>query len=105
MHNEYEFGYDQFHQAESYIYFYFLCLADPSNPTNVERAKRFAGLYLGEDPDAPNYDVEHNLIRAAHNGSGGPRWGFTDGDPSYKWAAGMRVYGLPYYRRGGDYAL
>lgn len=96
VHKEYEFGYDQFHQAESYIYFYFLCLADPTNPTNLERARRFAGLYLNEDPDAPNYDAEHNIIRAAHNGSGGPRWGFNDGDPSYGWAAGMRVYGLPY---------
>lgn len=96
VHKEYEFGYDQFHQAESYIYFYFLCLADPENPINRERAQRFAGFYLGEDPDADNYDAERNLIRAAHNGSGGPRWGFTDGDPSYGWAAGMRVYGLPY---------
>lgn len=96
VHKEYEFGYDQFHQAESYIYFYFLCLADPNNPTNRARAQRFAGFYLDEDPDAPNYDAEHNIIRAAHNGSGGPRWGFTDGDPSYRWAAGMRIYGLPY---------
>ena len=96
VHKEYEFGYDQFHQAESYIYFYFLCLADPTNPTNLERARRFAGFYLNEDPDAPNYDAEHNIIRAAHNGSGGPRWGFNDGEPSYGWSAGMRVYGLPY---------
>lgn len=96
VHKEYEFGYDQFHQAESYIYFYFLCLADPENPRNRARAQRFAGLYLNEEPDAPNYDPAHNIIRAAHNGSGGPRWGFTDGDPSYGWAAGMRTYGLPY---------
>src|SRR5690349_15099426 len=26
VHKEYERGYDQFHQGESYIYFYFLCL-------------------------------------------------------------------------------
>jgi hypothetical protein len=96
VHKEYERGYDQFHQAESYIYFYFLCLADPTNPKNRERARRFAGFYLNEDPDAPNYDAEHNIIRAAHNGSGGPRWGFSDGEPSYGWSAGMRVYGLPY---------
>jgi hypothetical protein len=96
VHKEYEFGYDQFHQAESYIYFYFLCLADPTNPKNIERAQRFAGFYLNEDPDAPNYDPQHNIIRASHNGSGGPRWGFSDGDPSYGWSAGMRVYGLPY---------
>jgi hypothetical protein len=96
-HKEYEVGYDQFHQGESYIYFYFLCLADPSNATNIDRARRFAGFYLNEDPDAPNYDPEHRLIRAPHNGSRGPRWGFSDSeDPSYGWSSGMRVYGLPF---------
>lgn len=98
VHKEYELGYDQFHQGESYIYFYFLCLADPTNPVNRERAQRFAGLYLNEDPDAPNYDPTHKIIRAAHNGSGGPRWGFSDeAEPSYNWGPGMRVYGLPYH--------
>jgi len=98
LHNEYELGYDQFHQGESYIYFYFLCLADPTNAVNLERAQRFAGLYLNEDPAAPNYAPDHKIIRAAHNGSGGPRWGFSDeAEPSYNWGPGMRVYGLPYH--------
>ena len=96
VHNEYERGYDQFHQGESYIYFYFLCLADPTNPALLARARRFAGLYLNEDPEAPNYDAEHRLIRAPHNGSRGPRWGFVDRDPVYPWSAGMAIYGLPY---------
>ncbi len=97
VHKEYELGYDQFHQGESYIYFYFLCLADPTNPVNIERAKRFAGFYLNEDPDAPNYDPDHKIIRASHNGSGGPRWGTNDAEPPvYGWSAGMRVYGLPF---------
>jgi len=97
VYKEYERGYDQFHQAESYIYFYLLCLADPTNPINRERARRFAGLYLNEDPEAPNYDPEKKLIRAPHNGSGGPRWGYTDNEPpAYNWVAGMRVYGLPF---------
>ena len=98
IHKEYEIGYDQFHQGESYIYFYFLCLADPTNPVLQDRAKRFAGFYLNEDPEAPNYDPAHQLIRAPHNGSGGPRWGFADfeGEPSYNWGEGMRPYGLPY---------
>ena len=84
VHKEYERGYDQFHQGESYIYFYFLCLADPANQRNQDRARRFAGFYLNEDPDAPNYDSEHKLIRAPHNGSGGPRWGYSDSEqPAY----------------------
>lgn len=98
LKKEYELGYDQFHQGESYIYFYFLCLADPDNPINRDRARRFAGLYLNEDPEAPNYDPVHKIIRAAHNGSGGPRWGFSDeAEPSYNWGASMRIYGLPYH--------
>jgi hypothetical protein len=96
LYKEYEVGYDQFHQGESYIYFYFLCLADPTNGTNLERARRFAGFYLNEDPAAPNYDPVHRIIRAPHNGSGGPRWGVGDGEPSYGWSQGMRVYGLPF---------
>ena len=102
VHKEYELGYDQFHQGESYIYFYFLCLADPTNTVNLARAQRFAGFYLNEDPDALNYDPVHKMIRAAHNGSGGPRWGFSNApEPTYNWGAGMRVYGLPYHDLAG----
>ena len=45
LRKEYELGYDQFHQSESYIAFYFLCLADPTDPKLIDRARRFAGLY------------------------------------------------------------
>jgi hypothetical protein len=48
LDREYEKGYDHFHQGESYIYFYFLCLADPTNPKYIERAKRFAGFLSGK---------------------------------------------------------
>lgn len=97
VHKEYERGYDQFHQSESYIYFYFLCMADPANSKSLERARRFAGFYLNEDPEAPNYDPELKIIRAPHNGSGGPRAGFADGDDvSYGYYEGMKPYGLPY---------
>lgn len=103
VHKEYERGYDQFHQAESYIYFYLLCLADPNNPRLIELARRFAGFYLNEDPEVLNYDPEQNIIRAPHNGSGGPRWGMNDeGTPvSYNYSKGMAVYGLPYYNLPG----
>jgi hypothetical protein len=96
VYKEYERGYDHFHQGESYIYFYFLCLADPTNPKLVERARRFAGFYLNEDPEAPNYDPAHKLIRAPHNGSAGPRWGYFDAEPEYGWYPYMAPYGLPY---------
>jgi len=97
VYKEYERGYDQFHQAESYIYFYLLCLADPANPRLIERARRFAGFYLNEDPEAPNYDPVHKLIRGPHNGSAGPRAAMNDGEPSYGYSPGMARYGLPYH--------
>lgn len=98
IYKEFERGYDQFHQSESYIYFYHLCLADPENPKLQTRARRFAGFYLNEFPDALNYDPEHRLIRAPHNGSGGPAWGMSDDDSLLSYnpgKGGMRVYGLP----------
>jgi hypothetical protein len=97
VHKEYEIGYDQFHQSESYIYFYLLCLADPSHEQNTVRARRFAGFFLNEDPEAVNYDPEKKILRCAHNGSKGPRWlyGETD-EPSYGYSPGMAVYGLPF---------
>ncbi len=93
---DYERGYDWFHQGEANLFFYFLCLANPNRPENLERARQFAGVYLNDDPSAPNYDPERRLIRAPHNGSAGPRWGFADGEPSYGWSASMARYGLPF---------
>ena len=40
--------------------------------TYAARARRFAGLYMGEDPEAPNYDPQLKLIRSMQNGSRGP---------------------------------
>ena len=98
IHKEYEIGYDQFHQSESYIYFYLLCMADPDHPTNLDRARRFAGFYLNEDPDAQNYDPEHKIIRCAHNGSKGPRWLYEEHEEvSYGYSPGMAVYGMPFH--------
>ena len=94
---EYEIGYDQFHQSESYIYFYLLCMADPTHAENVARARRFAGFYLNEDLEALNYDPEHKIIKCAHNGSKGPRWLYEENEePSYGYSPGMACYGLPY---------
>lgn len=95
--HEYERGYDWFHQGESNLFFYFLCLADPNRASNRARAARFASLYLGTEDAGSNYDRERRIIRSAHNGSGGPRWGFTDDpEPRYAWGASMRRYGLPF---------
>ena len=90
---EYQPGYDWFHQGEGNYLFYMLCMADPTNGANIERAQRFAGLFLGEDPEAPNYDPEHRIIRCARNGSKGPAyWAFEEG-PHWPYEG----YNLPFY--------
>jgi len=74
IYNEFDAYYDWMHHGESYTYFYFFGLADPTVQKTRERALRFAGLYLNEDPDAPNYDPTRKLIRSPINGSRGPRF-------------------------------
>ncbi|MCP2170419.1 hypothetical protein [Goodfellowiella coeruleoviolacea] len=91
LHNEYERGYDWFHQSESMLLFYFLCMAAPDRW--AERALRFANLYV--DPGHGNYDPEHRIIRNPHNGSDQLREGLFDGD-SYPWRPDeARMYGFP----------
>lgn len=95
VENGYERGYDQFHQSEGYLFFYFLCLADPTNPALRTSVQDFARLYLGGDDAPANYDAERKLIRAPHNGSAGPRPGLADTEPIHRWAPAMVQYGLP----------
>jgi hypothetical protein len=90
--DEYENGYDWFHQGESLIFFYALCAADPDDPEFRERARRFADLYL--DPSNGNYDPDANIIRAPHNGALGAREGVEW--PTYPASQrNMEAYGLP----------
>jgi hypothetical protein len=91
LHDEYERGYDWFHQSESLLLFYFLCMAAPDRWTG--RALRFADLYV--DPAYGNYDPTHRIIRRPHNGSDPTRVGLFDG-AAYPWlAAEARMYGFP----------
>jgi hypothetical protein len=101
LHKGYERGYDQFHQSEGYLFFYYLCMAQPDHPVLQEQAARFAGFFLNEDPEAINYDPEHRILLAPHNGSGGPRPGYFDDTPIYPYTEMMKPYGLPYYDLAG----
>lgn len=74
VYKEFDGYYDWMHHGESYTYFYFFGLADPTVRKTRERALRFAGLYLNEDPDAQNYDFAHKRIRSPITGSRGPRF-------------------------------
>jgi len=63
---------DWFHTGEGMRAFMFLGLSEPGNELYRQRMKRFAGLYMNEDPEAPNYDPVHKVIRSIWNGSKGP---------------------------------
>jgi hypothetical protein len=70
---EFDAYYDWMHHGESSIYFYYFGLADPRAAVDRARALRFARMYMGEDPDAPNYDAERRMMRSPITGSKGPR--------------------------------
>ena len=95
IHNEFDAYYDWMHHGESYVYFYFFGLANPTDSKHHRRALRFAGLYLNEDPSAPNYDSSLRLIRSPINGSRGPHFVNTAED----WVTLRPIYAqypLPY---------
>jgi len=86
---------DWFHIGEGYHIFYTMGLADPTNAINRERARRFSGFYLNEDPDARNYDPDRKIVLSTMNGSQGPRKWSADAPDDYVWTSDH--YGLPYY--------
>ncbi|PYC79558.1 hypothetical protein C7C46_14500 [Streptomyces tateyamensis] len=91
LRDEYERGYDWFHQGESLLLFYFLCMADPERWS--ERALRFAELFV--DPANGNYDPVHRIITRPHNGSDPDRQGLSDGEV-YPWLPKEAdTYGYP----------
>ncbi len=98
--DEYENGYDWFHQGESLLFFYGLCAADPEDPAFAARARRFAELYT--DPRHGNYDPVTNTITAPHTGARGPLPGLGPEWQAYTAdRADMRPYGLPLHHLPG----
>ena len=63
---------DWMHHGEGLRTFNLMGLSAPALPIYQDRARRGAGLYMGEDPSAPNYDPKLKLIRSMQNGSKGP---------------------------------
>jgi hypothetical protein len=91
LRDEFERGYDWFHQGESLLLLYFLCMAAPERWR--DRALRFAELYA--DPRHGNYDPGLRIITRPHNGSDPDRTGLFDGG-WYPWTAQEeRQYGFP----------
>ena len=63
---------DWMHHGEGLQLFNRMGLSIPTEAKYQERARRFAGFYMAEDPEAPNYDPQHKIIRSMENGSRGP---------------------------------
>ncbi|MFB6219280.1 MAG: hypothetical protein ABEH77_08950 [Halobacteriaceae archaeon] len=69
--DEYEQGYDWFHQGEGYLLFYLLGMADPADRRIRELAERFAGFYL-PGGEVGLYDAGERLLKSPMVGSMGP---------------------------------
>lgn len=71
-YKEFPVMFDWLHHAEGLTVFQMQGLSQPRDAQFVQRARRFAGFYLNEDPGAQNYDAKHKIIRSMFNGSRGP---------------------------------
>ena len=63
---------DWFHTGEGMRSFFLMGLSDPNNALYRERSRRFANMYTGDDPEAPNYDPVNKVIKSIWTGSKGP---------------------------------
>ena len=77
---EFDSYYDWMHHGEAYTFLHYFGLADPNHHVDRARALKFAGMYIGEDPEAPNWDPEHKIIRSPINGAKGPCFEMTAED-------------------------
>ena len=80
IEREFDGYYDWMHHGEANLFHYFFGLTKPESLVDRQRADRFARMYTGEDPLAPNYDTELGIIRAPQSGSCGPRFTVTAED-------------------------
>ena len=90
-------GAEWHHMGEANMTFYDMGLADPTISENFRRARRFAGFLIGEDPDAPNYDPVHKIIRSPIHSSVGPYFE-ADAHEAAWWLQGGEI---PYARKYG----
>ena len=104
IHNEYfnlatPGGSEWYHKGEANMAFYHFGLADPTISENVRRARRFAAMYMAEDPDAPNYDPQHKIFRCPIQSSVGPLR-HASLDNAIGWLQGGRKTGEGYQYYG-----
>jgi hypothetical protein len=63
---------DWFHTGEGMRAFLLQGLSTPNDGLYRARSKRFADMYTGDDPEAPNYDKTHKILKSMWTGSKGP---------------------------------
>jgi hypothetical protein len=71
-YKEFPVMFDWLHNGEGLRAFYQQALSEPHDGLHRQRTRRYAGFYLNEDPEAPNYDPRQRIIRSLFNGSRGP---------------------------------
>lgn len=71
-YREFPVMFDWVHNGEGLTTFNLHGLMDPTAREFDRRVRRFAGFYMGDDPQSPNYDKQHKIIRSLLNGSRGP---------------------------------
>ncbi|MSQ93187.1 MAG: hypothetical protein EXR98_01380 [Gemmataceae bacterium] len=71
-YKEFPVMFDWLHNGEGLVVFNLQGLSDPYDRKFQQRVRRYAGFYMNEDPDAPNYDAKHKIIKSMFNGSRGP---------------------------------
>ncbi len=71
-YKEFPVMFDWLHNGEGLAVFNLQGLSDPYDRKFQLRTRRYAGFYMNEDPDAPNYDAKHKIIKSMFNGSRGP---------------------------------
>ena len=71
-YREYPVTFDWVHHGETLNVFNLQGLSDPDDTQFQQRVRRYAGFYMNDDPQAPNYDPEHRIIKSLFNGSRGP---------------------------------
>ena len=71
-YKEFPVMFDWLHNGEGLAVFNLQGLSDPYDRKFRQRVRRYAGFYMNEDPDAPNYDPKHKIIKSLFNGSRGP---------------------------------
>lgn len=72
-YKEFPTAYDWEHIGEGLGPFYWYGLSRPADERYAIRLRRWAGLYMNEDPEAQNYDATLKIIPSLFNGSRGAK--------------------------------